>query len=606
MMRSRIRWMLLVIAGLWLTSVAVGARSAAAPVDLTPESLRALVEAELTRFAVPGASVAVVRDGKILFVEGFGLRNVAKREPMTAATVQPIASITKSFTVSALATLARDGKLQWDRPVIEYLPDFRLYDDARTYAVTVRDLVTHRTGLPRHDAAWFGSSATREEFFARLRYFEPNAPLRQTWQYNNFMFMSAGLLGGRLAGTSWERFVQATVFEPLGMKSASTRVADLLAQPDHGTAYLPDDDGRPVETRYTPLDAMGPTGSINASARDMAQYLLMLTNGGKLGDKVIVPAADLAAMTSPQMVLPDDRRWPEVSPRQYGMGFFVGQYRGIRYFEHGGNMPGSASALRVFPEQRLGIFVSANLSGTMLRDALPLMLADRLLGLEPVDWAARLKAEESAIRAAEKDARARRIDPRKLGTKPAHAFEDYVGDYVHAGYGMLSVTRGTVAERPLVFNYNGNASPMEHFHFEVFKVPDDKTNEWEGTKVQFVTAQDGDVTGVESTLQSGVAPIRFTKLPEARLADPNYLRRFTGTYAVGTVRATISLRGDGVLTMAFTGQPPAPLRGLRGTRFSIEGQPGVTLLFIESANGKVDEVAYLSEAGGNAIAKRVQ
>lgn len=596
----------------WLSVLAIAlvaqfpALAPAQAADGPLRDIRPVIEAELQRFNVPGVSVAVVKDGKVLLVEGFGQRDVAKGLPMTGNTVQPIASISKSFTVSALATLVRDGKLQWDRPVIEYLPDFRLQEEARTYAVTVRDLVTHRTGLPRHDSAWFGSSATREELYGRLRFFEANAPLRQTWQYNNFMFMTAGYLGGRLTGGSWETLVKASLFEPLGMRTASTRVADMLAQPDHGSAYLPDDDGKPRATKYTPLDAMGPTGSVNASAADMSRYLLMLTNGGKLDERVIVPAADLAAMTSPQMVLPDSRRWPELGPLQYGMGFFVGQYRGQRYFQHGGNMPGSASQLSVLPEHNLGVFVSANVSGTSLRDALPWILIDRLLGLEPIDWAARFKQDEDAVRAAEKEARARRIDPRKAGTRVAHALDDYVGEYEHGGYGKLTVTRGKDAKLPLVFNYNGNVSPMEHFHFELFKVPDDKTNEWEGTKLQFVTGQDGDVVAVESTLQSGVAPIRFEKLPEARLADANYVRRFAGGYAVGTTRMTVVQRGDGKLTAAFTGQAPRVLQGIRGTRFGLIGQPGVSLMFLEDKTGKVAELAYLVEGGASYIAKRVE
>jgi hypothetical protein len=233
------------------------------------------------------------------------------------------------------------------------------------------------------------------------------------------------------------------------------------------------------------------------------------------------------------------------------------------------------------------------------------MLIDRVLGLEPIDWAKRFKEDEDALRAAEIEARNKRVDPRKAGTRPAHTLADYVGVYEHPGYGMLEITPSGERARPLVFNYNGNRSPMEHFHFEVFKVPDDKTNDWEQTKLNFVTGLDGEVEAVETPLQPEVAPIRFARLPDKQLSDPTFLRKFAGTYAVGGIRAKIDLRSDGVLTFALPGQPTLPLRGVRGTRFAVEGREGTSVMFMLAADGSVPELAYLSTSGGNLIAKRV-
>ncbi len=204
-----------------------------------------MIQQNLKRFEVPGVSVAIVREGKVLLTSGFGLRNVAKKLPMTGTTVQPIASVTKSFTVSALASLVHEGKVEWDKPVRGYLPDFQLFDE-RTNQVTVRDLLTHRTGLPRHDSAWFGSSLTREQLFLRLRHFEPDAGLRERFQYNNSMYMTAGFLGGRLAGTSWASLLQTRRFEPLKMKTASVTLAAMRKQRDVGEAFAQDDRGMPL------------------------------------------------------------------------------------------------------------------------------------------------------------------------------------------------------------------------------------------------------------------------------------------------------------------------------------------------------------------------
>lgn len=170
------------------------------------------VDTELKKWNTPGIAITVVKDGKVILKRGYGYRDLDKKLPMTELTVQPIASVTKSFTVAALATLVREGKLSWDKPVRDYLQDFKLYSDYATLNVTPRDLVTHRTGLPRHDFSWFNSTATREELYKRLPYLEPSAPLRTRWQYNNFMYMTAGYMGGKIAGSDWETLVRKNIF----------------------------------------------------------------------------------------------------------------------------------------------------------------------------------------------------------------------------------------------------------------------------------------------------------------------------------------------------------------------------------------------------------
>ena len=565
--------------------------------------LDAQIAAELERFRTPGISVAIVKDGQVLLAKGYGLRNVEQKLPMTADTVQPIASISKSFTVAAMATLVRDGKLAWDQPVRELLPDFRLYTDELTARVSVRDLVTHRTGLPRHDGAWFGSPLPREQLYARLRFMEPSAGLRERFQYNNFMFMTAGYLAGRVAGSSWEQLIDRSLFEPLGMTRSSTTLAGLNAQADRGSGYTLDDERRPRPQASQPLDAMGPTGSINSSANDMARYLLMLTGRGSLDGKVVIAPADLAAMTSPQMVLPFRGKYAELGPVQYGMGTFVGSYRGERYFEHGGDMPGSASELMVFPARRIGIFVSANLAGSVARTTLPYLIADLLLGLPAVDWSSRLKAEDDDFWAAEKAATAQRVDPQVPGTRPSRPLADYAGDYEHAAYGRLQVALSGQAQRPLQLRYNGMSSNAAHFHFEVFKVPDDKLDLLEQTKLQFITNIDGDVEAVQTRMEPNVPPIVFKRLPDARLKDPKVLARFIGEYVVSGNPLTVALRADGVLTLSTAGQPAYELAGLAGNRFAVKG-PGVRqLVFSGPPDAAADDVAVLS-SWGNFIAPR--
>ncbi len=351
---------------------------------------------------------------------------------------------------------------------------------------------------------------------------------------------------------------------------------------------------------------MGPTGAVNASATDMAQYLLMLTSGGSFEGKAVVSASDLLAMTNPQMVLPDARRWLELAPLQYGMGFFVGQYRGVRYFEHGGNMPGAAAAMIVFPEHKLGIFVCANVSGTSLRDALQWILADAISGLEPLDWGTRLKTEEDAGRASEQEARAKNVDPRKPDTRPSHTLNEYVGEYEHPGYGRLSVTASDSAALPLVFNYNGNRSKMQHFHYDLFKVPEDKLNAWEKTKLNFITEWDGEIEAVDVPFEPAVAPIHMKRLPEARLSDPKFIARFVGAYAIGGIHIEVAQRSDGLLTVTFPGQPALLLEPVRGTRFAVKTRAGTSVQFTVGNAGPATEMAILNSSGDNRVAKALE
>ena len=569
------------------------------------DDLDAFVAAQLKRFHTPGVAIAVVKDSELLLAKGYGLRDVERALPMSADTVLPIASITKSFTVAALATLVRDGKLAWDEPVRSYLPEFRLHRDELSQGVTVRDLVTHRSGLPRHDAAWFGSPFSREQLFQRLRHFEASSGLRERFQYNNLMFMGAGYLAGRVAGTSWEQLVQQQLFEPLGMTRSSLSLAGLLAQADRGQGHALDDQLQPRAVPYQLLDAMAPTGAINSSASDMARYLLMLSAGGEFQGRPLIARADLAAMSSPQMVLPHRGQHAELGPVHYGMGFFVGSYRGQRYFEHGGDLPGSASALYVFPEQRLGIFVSANLTGSLVRKVLPFAIADRLLGLAPIDWSTRLQTEDEEARAAQRAAAMQRVDPQIAGTRPAQPLANYVGEYEHPGYGRLSILLSGDKERPLRLQYNGMATKLAHFHYEVFRVPEDPLDLLEQLKLQFTSSFEGDVDAVQARLEPAAAAIVFKRLPDAKLRDPMRLQRFVGEYRAAGLLLSVALRADGVLTLSQAGQPVRELQGVDGTRFTVSGPGSRQLLFRGPPDQPARELAVLSPHG-NVMARRVE
>jgi CubicO group peptidase (beta-lactamase class C family) len=562
----------------------------------------AFVEAELKKWNVPGAAVVVVKDGKVVLQRGYGYRDLEKKLPMTAQTMQPIASITKSFTVTSLATLVRDGKLAWDKPVRDYLTDFKLHNDYATLNVTPRDMVTHRTGLPRHDFSWVGTKATREELYKRLQHMEPSAAPRTTFQYNNFMYMTAGYMGGKVAGSSWEELVQKNVFDPLGMTTANFSVDTLLKAADHATPYQHDEKEIPRATKHLTAVQMGPTGSINANAEDMSKYLRMLMGKGQYEGKVIIAPADLIDMTNPQMVLSDNRRYEEIGPTQYGMGFFLGSYRGHRVVSHGGNLAGLSALLTFLPQQNVGVFVAVNLSASQMPAILSNAVYDRMLGMKPVDWSARFWENKEKNKASEESAKKQKLSPRKVNTKPSHALDEYVGEYAHPAYDSISIVR---KGDDLVGTYNGYTSPFKHFHYDIFEAPEDKLNYLSQFKLAFQSDIEGEISSLKVSMEPAVKPLEFVRQPDAAFKDAAFLKQFEGEYALGALNVTIRLRPDNVLTSSTPGSPTRELVGLRGRKFAIKNVAGYSVEFIPDDKGAITQMAYY-QPFGNSVAKKTK
>ena len=227
---------LALLAAVPVATPALAQRRPAAPPALDAR-FDAQIDSVLKAWRVPGVGIAVVHKGKVILAKGYGYKDVAAKAPVTATTKFAIGSVTKSFVVTGLATQVKQGALDWDKPVREYLPDFRLYDAVATEGMTPRDLVSHRSGLPRHDLLWGRGVFTREELYQRMRYLEPTRPFRSYWQYQNLMFMTAGYLSGKLNGTTWEQVVKDRIFTPLGMSTADLSVADLQRSADYAFGY---------------------------------------------------------------------------------------------------------------------------------------------------------------------------------------------------------------------------------------------------------------------------------------------------------------------------------------------------------------------------------
>ena len=507
----------------------VSPRSAhAIAIPSTPPDLDGLDEfviGVMREWHVPGLALGVIRDGQPVVLEGYGLRDVERQLPVTPHTLMAIGSNSKSFTVVLMGMLADSGTLEWDEPVRTYLADFRLFDDFATAEMTPRDLVTHRSGLPRHDGLWYGRSFTRAELYQRLRYLEPNASFRSRWQYQNLMFMTAGYLVERLTSRSWDELVRERIFEPLGMSRSNTSVGDLAGAGDVALAYVwrdcPPDRAAgssrpPVRTEcgltnvpYRNIDAVGPAGSINSSVEEMVRYIQFHIDSGAYDGEQLLSKENAAAMQTSQTLVGGSETWPdELGTATYGLGLSVTSYRGHKLVQHGGGIDGFISQMSWLPRERIGVMVLTNMSGN---NPVPTLVTrnvlDRLLGLDQIDWIARTKKQQEEAEARREKRRAERAAEQKAGTSPSHPLAAFVGTYENPGYGRFVVeTAGDALE----VSIDGFRVKLAHFHYDVFEVEEQPRVPLSG-RVTFLMNATGEIDRMAVPLETNVADIVFTR-----------------------------------------------------------------------------------------------
>ncbi len=563
------------------------------------EGFDEFIQSAMQSWSVPGLALAVVKDGQVVLAKGYGLRNIQAKLPVTTDTLFAIGSSTKAFTTMAMGMLVEEGKLSWDEPVTKYLPTFALKDEVAGERMTPRDLVTHKSGLPRHDLVWYNAKLSRSELVERLPYLEPNEDFREKFQYQNLMFLTAGHLTAEVAGMSWEDVLRTRIFEPLGMTSSNFSVALSQKARDSATPYTLKEKTA-LDVPFRNIDTMGPAGSINSNVRDMSRWLLLHLNGGRIEGKQVVAARQIQDMHRPQMVIQtfpglfEDR---EVQQPAYGLGWFIESYRGRKRVHHGGSIDGFSAMVALMPDDGIGVVALANLHGTPLPALVARHVSDRLLGLEPIDWNGRFlkrrdvgeKAVESAKKAAGED--------RKTGTTPAHPLEDYAGEYDHPAYGTVTITRDGPG---LAARFHEIPIRLGHWHYETFRGEvDDKTLSELKLFFQFYTDGQGEVERLTVPLEPSVEAIPFKKRPPARLTDASFLKRLAGDYAMSDnpeFKMAVSLSGS-VLTLTLSGQPPYTLEPANGTTFTLKGLTGFRARFIVAGQGPATSLKLIQPNG---------
>src|SRR5260370_819076 len=308
----------------------------------------------------PGIGVGIVAGDKLVFAKAYGYCDYEKKPPFTAGNVCPHASNTKPFTAVAAGMLVEEGKLTWDKPVRESVPTVRFYNEQLNNSVTLRDMLSHRTGITRHDTIWFKSDFTRKELFDRLKYLEPQEPMRQTFLYNNLMFAGVGYMIEQQSGKPWEQFVRDRILQPLDMQSTGYTISGMVKQPEHGVGFTEKRDSFDIYRipYYEDIEGVAPCGAIVSNINDLSHWLIALMNDGKYQGKQVLPADVLTHTLPPAISFPnvnaEQRGYWEVLNSAYGMGRQTAVYRGHLMTFHGGDLPGFNSKVSFMPKEQIG------------------------------------------------------------------------------------------------------------------------------------------------------------------------------------------------------------------------------------------------------------
>lgn len=462
-----------------------------------PDTAQITAHVEVARKAweVPGVALAIVQNDKVLYLGGQGSRDLAKGLPLNEHSLFQIASTTKAFTTAAMAMLVDEGKMKWDDPVRQHLDYFRLADPHADALVTMRDLLSHRTGLPRHDTLWVRTQFPREDLIRRMAFAKPSEAFRSLYQYNNLMFLSAAEAVGKTSGIGWDAFLKQRIFEPLGFSDTRTTYSEIIQSTN---IALPHSKRKEIISagKMTNYDNIGGAGCIASSAADLAQWLRLQLGQGVYNGKRLISAGALAETHLPQTVIrmstANMELQPEFTQSTYGLGWWIHHYRGEMLVMHSGSLSGYRALITMVPRLKLGFVVLANLNGTHLPEALTNTLLDSYLDLpKNRDWNAHMIAVDQ--RSQEKSAADQRSKEasRLEGTKPSLPLAAYVGRYQEPAYGEMSIT---LKEGKLQVEWARFQSALEHWHLDSFQPKEGTIPE---TMLSFRFDAKGKVTGVQ-------------------------------------------------------------------------------------------------------------
>lgn len=570
------------------------------------------IDAELQKvletWKTPGFAVAVVEKNRIVYAKGFGYSDYENKIPVTPNTLFAIGSCSKAFTSSLLGILRSENKLDFDVSPRKYLPELTFFNAEMNSSIILKDLMSHRTGLPRHDFSWYlFPTDSKDSLVQRIQYQEPFTGVRQKWYYNNFMFLAQGAIAEKITSKSWEENVTQRIFKPLGMTRSNLSITDLQRQTDVAFGYQLEKETTIKKMDYYHIAGMSPAGSINSSVNEMSTWVMTWIYGGKNKGKELLPAAYVSEAMSSQMVvgagLPDKDN-PDIHMANYGYGWFLTSYKGHYRVEHGGNIDGFSASTSFFPSDSVGIVVLVNQNGSAVPSVVRNIISDRMLRVTPTDWNKELKARREKSLKEQKEAEKTKTSARVKGTKTSHIMQEFAGRYSHPGYGSFDL----VVERDSLFaKFKLMKLWLRHYHYDVFESFEAKktgidTTEASQTLFNFASNDTGEVSKVGIKMEAALDPIEFKRTPIKIDVAKTTLELFVGEYELGGMIAKVYLKGDKLLFLFVPGQPEYELVATTTHKFAIKTLEGFKVEFVEGQQGISEAVFY--QPNGTFRAKR--
>lgn len=503
----RLATALVVLSGVLVPTVHVEAQ------PFSAEAFDAYVQQAFEDWNAVGLAVAVVKDDQLLFAKGYGEIELGSGQSVDEETRFSIGSTTKAMTAAAIGMLVDEGKVDWDDPVVEHLPWFRLSDAWMTEQITLRDLLTHRAGLGNTDLLWYEHEESRAWMVEQLRHADLAYSPRSSFIYQNLMYATAGQVVEAVSGMPWADFVEARIFEPLGMSETLALLSRTNGQPN---VARPHDivDGERVVIANASVDPVDAAGSVWSSVEDMSRWLRMLLAGGVASDGTRLLSEEVVAeMFTPQTLVTPGQFYPtqqvtEPNWMTYGLAWFQHDFRGRKLDFHTGSIDGMVAIAGLIREEGVGVYVLGNRDHVEVRHALMYRALDHFLAPDHVrDWSAELKPIYDELEATAEEARVARAETRVEGTSPSHTLEAYAGTYENDMYGTLTVA--LQGDGLHVTRGPGMQGPASHWHYETFSVA------WEAR-------WRGDATATFETSASGeVTAVTLNGIRWSRAADPS-------------------------------------------------------------------------------------
>lgn len=454
------------------------------------------VKGLLKDWNIPGLALVIVQKDRVIYSKGFGYRDLENKLPVTESTIFPIASNTKLFTATLATELAAEGKLNLDAVVKQYLPGLNFSNPELNFKVTMRDMLSHRTGLPAYDGIWLNAPFKRKELVHKVYFMKPTLGFREGYIYNNNMYTVAGIAMEEITGKSWEQNIQERIFNPLGMTSSG--FTGVGPKPEnHSLSYFEAEDGGKLKARefLAQSESLAPAGNIYSNMIDMSKWLLLQVNGGKYQGKQIISASAIEETKIPNAISDKRGRYDELSNSIYALGRILQSYKGTKMISHTGSIDGFYSNLTYLPKDSIALFIVHNsMSAGSLRSVMNLPVIDIIQNREITDWSSRYRKDY--LEAVEKNKKS--IDEinasQVKNTYPSHQALAYTGKYAHPVYGDIVIE---LRNNNLHIQYRSLNTTLHHWHYDQFMTMDEGKG-FPDMRISFLTNEKGEIDKIQT------------------------------------------------------------------------------------------------------------